>query len=75
MSGPQSRFGHGGEEKNSQPFSGLEPPIIQPVAQRVSLSYPGSWIKRKLVWNEHYVRVPIDCVTSNLYGVLPSSKY
>jgi hypothetical protein len=24
----------GGEEKNSQPLSGLEPPIIKPVAQR-----------------------------------------
>jgi hypothetical protein len=24
----------GGEEKNSQPLPGLEPPIIQPVAQR-----------------------------------------
>jgi hypothetical protein len=32
--GPQSRSGRGGEEKNSQPPPGLEPPIIQPVAQR-----------------------------------------
>jgi hypothetical protein len=32
--GPQSESGRGGEEKNSQPLSGLEPPIIQPVAQR-----------------------------------------
>jgi hypothetical protein len=30
----QSRSGHGGEDKNSQPLPGLEPPIIQPVAQR-----------------------------------------
>jgi len=30
----QSRSGHGSEEKNSQPLLGLEPPIIQPVAQR-----------------------------------------
>jgi hypothetical protein len=30
---PQSRFGYGGEEKNSQPLPGLEPSIIQPVAQ------------------------------------------
>jgi len=29
---PQSRSGRGGEEKNSQPLSGLEPPIIQPAA-------------------------------------------
>jgi hypothetical protein len=32
----QSRFGRGGEKKNSQPLPGLEPPIIQPVAQRYS---------------------------------------
>jgi hypothetical protein len=30
----QIRSGCGGEEKNSQPLPGLEPPIIQPVAQR-----------------------------------------
>jgi hypothetical protein len=29
----QSRSGRGGEEKNSQPPPGLEPPIIQPVAE------------------------------------------
>jgi len=34
LSGPQSRSGHGGEEKNSQSLMGLEPPIIQPVVQR-----------------------------------------
>jgi hypothetical protein len=33
LGGPQSRSGRGGEEKNSQPLSGLEPLIIQPVAQ------------------------------------------
>jgi hypothetical protein len=32
--GPQMRSGRGGEEKNSQPLPGLEPPIFQPVAQR-----------------------------------------
>jgi hypothetical protein len=30
----QSRSGHSDEEKNSHPLPGLEPPIIQPVAQR-----------------------------------------
>jgi hypothetical protein len=30
---PQSLSGRGGEEKNSQPLLGIEPPIIQPVAQ------------------------------------------
>jgi hypothetical protein len=31
---PQSRSRIGGEEKNSQPLPGFEPPIIQPKAQR-----------------------------------------
>jgi hypothetical protein len=34
LSGLQSRSGPGGEEKNFQLLQGLEPPIIQPVAQR-----------------------------------------
>jgi hypothetical protein len=34
LGGLQTRSGRGGEEKNSQPLPGLEPPIIQPVAQR-----------------------------------------
>jgi hypothetical protein len=33
LGGPQSRLGPGGEEKNSQPPPGIEPSIIQPVAQ------------------------------------------
>jgi hypothetical protein len=33
LRGPQSQSGRGGEEKNFQPLPGLEPPIIQPVAQ------------------------------------------
>jgi hypothetical protein len=31
---PHSRSRRGGEEKNSQLLPGLQPPIIQPVAQR-----------------------------------------
>jgi hypothetical protein len=34
LGGPQSRSGRGGEEKNSHALLGLEPPIIQPIAQR-----------------------------------------
>jgi hypothetical protein len=34
LDGPQSRFGRGGEEKTSQPLPGLEPPLIQLIAQR-----------------------------------------
>jgi hypothetical protein len=34
LGGPQSRSERGGEEKNSQPLPGIEPPIIQTVVQR-----------------------------------------
>jgi hypothetical protein len=33
LDGPQSWSGCGSEEKNSQSLPGLEPPIIQPLAQ------------------------------------------
>jgi hypothetical protein len=33
LGGLQRRSGRGGEEKNSQPLPGLEPPILQLVAQ------------------------------------------
>jgi hypothetical protein len=33
MGEPQSRSGLGGVENNSEPLSGLESPIIQPVVQ------------------------------------------
>jgi hypothetical protein len=39
---PQSRSGHGGEEKNSQPLMGLQLLIIQPVAQRYTTEI--SWL-------------------------------
>jgi hypothetical protein len=48
LGGPQSKSGHSGEEKYSQPLPGLEPPIIHPVAQRYTtelswlLTRPGS---------------------------------
>jgi hypothetical protein len=34
LDGPQSRSGRGGEKKNSQPPPGIEPPFVQPIAQR-----------------------------------------
>jgi hypothetical protein len=37
LGGPQSRSGGGGEEKNSQPLSRFEPPIIQPIAQHLTI--------------------------------------
>jgi hypothetical protein len=36
LGGPQSQSERGGEEKNSQPLPGLESPIIQPVAIKIS---------------------------------------
>jgi hypothetical protein len=39
---PQSRSGRGGEEKNSHSVPGLEPPIIQPVAQHYTAEL--SWL-------------------------------
>jgi len=44
LDGPQSRSGHGYEEKNSQPLLGLEPLVIQPIAQRYALSVNGKLI-------------------------------
>jgi hypothetical protein len=37
LGGLQSRSGRSGEEKNSQPLPGLEPPIIHSVAQRYNI--------------------------------------
>jgi hypothetical protein len=37
LGGLQSQSGRGGEEKNSQLLPGLEPPIIQLVAQRYTI--------------------------------------
>jgi hypothetical protein len=37
---PQSQSGGGGEHKNSQTLPGLEPLIIQPVAQRYTSELP-----------------------------------
>jgi hypothetical protein len=37
---PQSRYGRGGEKKNSHPLPGLEPLIIQTVSQRYTTELP-----------------------------------
>jgi hypothetical protein len=39
--GLQSQSGRGGEKKDSHPLPGLEPPIIQPVAQRCTTELSG----------------------------------
>jgi hypothetical protein len=47
LGGPQSQSVCCGEEKNSQPTPGLEPQIIQPVAQRYSTEL--SWLLGKQI--------------------------
>jgi len=34
LGGTKGHSGHGGEEKNSQPLLGLEPPTIQPTQEK-----------------------------------------
>jgi hypothetical protein len=55
LGGPQSWSGHGGEEKNSRLLPGLEPLIIQPVAQHhtTELSQMNQEISRR---NKFYYR-------------------
>jgi hypothetical protein len=48
--GPQSLSERSGEEKNSQPLLGLEPPTIQPVAQHYTTELSGSWSKLLVFW-------------------------
>jgi hypothetical protein len=52
LGGPQSRSERGGEEKNSDPIPGIEPPIIQPVAQRYTAE-----LSRLLPKNMYNIRV------------------
>jgi hypothetical protein len=40
LGGLQNRSESGDEMKNKQPLLGLEPPIIQPVAQRYTTELP-----------------------------------
>jgi hypothetical protein len=48
LDGPQNRSGYGGEEKNSQALLGLEPPILQLVAQRYTTE-----LSRLLMYNKY----------------------
>jgi hypothetical protein len=49
LDGPQSRSEGGGEEKNSQPLPGLEPPIILPIAQRCAIELSRLFIIRRIL--------------------------
>jgi hypothetical protein len=59
MGGPQNWSGRGGEEKNSSPLPGLEPPIIQPIAQRCTapvirlfqITHGNKWFSRLVEQN------------------------
>jgi hypothetical protein len=55
LGGTQSRCGRGGEKKNSQPPPGIEPPIIQPTAQRYTTEL--SWL---LKYNRTGVKIYLN---------------
>jgi hypothetical protein len=64
LGGPHSRSGRGGEEKNSQPLPGLEPPIIQPVAQRyttelsqINSLFTGRFFLYSLPWTPYKIDI------------------
>jgi hypothetical protein len=62
LGGPQSRSGRGDEEKNFQPLPRLEPPIIQPIAQRYATE-----ISRILVERVHdYYKTHVAKSTNTL---------
>jgi hypothetical protein len=52
LGGPQSRSGGSGEVKNSQPLSGLKPPIVQSAAQRYILEL--SWLLNEIEFKCKY---------------------
>jgi hypothetical protein len=58
---PRSRSGRGGEENNSQPLPGLEPPIIQPLAQLYTTEFipPSQVVPYKYQLREN--RTTVNC--------------
>jgi hypothetical protein len=52
LGGHQNRSGLCGEEKNSQPLPGLEPPIIQPLAQSYTAELPRLLVNKFLPFIE-----------------------
>jgi hypothetical protein len=49
LGGFQNWYGRGGEERNSDPLPGLQPPTIQPVSQRCTTEV--SWLRNVLLAN------------------------
>jgi hypothetical protein len=70
LGGLQSLSGRGGEEKNSQPLLGLEPPIIQPIGTLalvclcVCVCVPFTIVISHL-WRRIMVASCVQCVVSN----------
>jgi hypothetical protein len=54
LGGHQNRSGLGGGEKNSQYLSGLDPPIIQPVAQRYTTEKSRLLSTRNIFLTQHH---------------------
>jgi hypothetical protein len=76
LSGPQSRSGHDGEEKNSQPPPGLEPPIIQPVAQRYTTTIMHLSLSSSSSSSSLYHRLPFPWYfSSKTSGALHQSGF
>jgi hypothetical protein len=66
LGGLQSQSGRGGEDINSQRSPGLEPPIIQSVAQRYTTELPrllGHFIIE--VENKYEINCSVVCVISH----------
>jgi hypothetical protein len=68
LGGPQSRSEHGGEEKNSQPLPGLEPPIIQTVVQRYTTEQTSITYNHTLSYSSLYIIDPslFEVITASL---------
>jgi hypothetical protein len=68
LGGPRSRSGHGDEDENSQPLTGLEPPIIQPVAHRhtTELSRLLKWSGKVYILNSTHVTKYLQRISAEM---------
>jgi hypothetical protein len=64
MGGTQSRSGRSGEEKNSQPLPGLEPPTMKPVAKL----YATELSRTKFYRLEKFLKIKRSKRLSNVTG-------
>jgi hypothetical protein len=69
LGGPESRSGHGGEEKNSKPLTGLEHPIIHPIAQRYTIDL--SRLRQGVLFSK--IEITFGFKVKIIY--LPASKF